>query len=92
MGNLVGDNVKNFSKKTVIAVAAVVFVLLVIAIVGKHTSTKSIANNFDLSTDKKNSDEPLTDTTFALDTFITVSIYNGGDENILKESLEFIRN
>jgi len=92
MGNLVGDNVKNFSKKTVIAVAAVVFVLLVIAIVGKRTSTKSIANNFDLSTDKKSSDEPLTDTTFALDTFITVSIYNGGDENILKESLEFIRN
>ena len=81
---------KNFNKKTIIAVLAIVVILAIIAIAGKNSSMKSVANNFDLSFDKK-SDEPLTDTTFALDTFITVTIYHGGDENVLKDSLDFIR-
>ena len=81
---------KNFNKKTIIAVLAVVVILAIIAIAGKNSSMKSVANNFDLSLDKK-SDEPLTDTTFALDTFITVTIYHGGDKNVLKDSLDFIR-
>lgn len=81
---------KNFNKKTVIAVIVVIVVLVIIAIVGKNGSMRSVANNFDLSLDK-NSDEPLTDTTFALDTFITVTIYHGGDETVLKDSLDFIR-
>ena len=83
---------KQFNKKNIIAIAMVVFVLLIIAILGKRTNSKAIANNFDFSIDKNKNDEPLTDTTFALDTFITVSIYNGGDENVLKESMQFIRN
>ena len=83
---------KQFNKKNIIAIAIVVFVLLIIAILGKRTNPKAIANNFDFSIDKNKNDEPLTDTTFALDTFITVSIYNGGDENVLKESMQFIRN
>ena len=83
---------KQFNKKNIIAIAVVVFVLLIIAILGKRTNPKAIANNFDFSIDKNKNDEPLTDTTFALDTFITVSIYNGGDENVLKESMQFIRN
>ena len=83
---------KQFNKKNIIAIAVVVFVLLIIAILGKRTNPKAIANNFDFSIDKNKGDEPLTDTTFALDTFITVSIYNGGDENVLKESMQFIRN
>ena len=70
---------KQFNKKNIIAIAMVVFVLLIIAILGKRTNPKAIANNFDFSIDKNKNDEPLTDTTFALDTFITVSIYNGGD-------------
>ena len=83
---------KQFNKKNIIAIAVVIFVLLIIAILGKRTNSKAIANNFDFSIDKNKNDEPLTDTTFALDTFITVSIYNGGDENVLKESMQFIRN
>ena len=83
---------KKFNKKTVIVVAAVIIGLFVLAIAGKNTSMKSVANNFDLTLDKKNSEEPLTDTTFSLDTFITVSIYEGGNEDILKGSMEFIRN
>lgn len=78
------------NKKTVAAVAAVLVILVIISLAVKKKNTNSVANNFNLATDKKN-DEPLTDTTFALDTFITVSIYNGGDENILKESIDFIR-
>ncbi|MBF1010912.1 MAG: FAD:protein FMN transferase [Lachnoanaerobaculum sp.] len=81
---------KNFNKKTIIAVLAIVVILAIISIAGKNSSMKSVANNFDLSLDKK-SEEPLTDTTFALDTFITVTIYHGGDENVLKDSLDFIR-
>ena len=83
---------KQFNKKNIIAIAMVVFVLLIIAIIGKRTNPKAIANNFDFSIDKNKNNEPLTDTTFALDTFITVSIYNGGDENVLKEAMQFIRN
>ena len=35
-------------------------------------------------------EEPLTDTSFALDTFISVTLYAGGDEAVLRQSLEKI--
>ena len=48
---------KQFNKKNIIAIAVVVFVLLIIAILGKRTNPKSIANNFDFSIDKNKGDE-----------------------------------
>ena len=44
---------KNFNKKTLIAVLAIVVILAIIAIAGKNSSMKSVANNFDLSLDKR---------------------------------------
>ena len=82
---------KGINKKTVIIITAVVIILAILAIFGKNKENKLLANNFDLSTDKSKNGEPLTDTTFALDTFITVSLYEGGDEEVLKESISLIR-
>ena len=62
---------KNFNKKTLVAVLAIVVILVVIAIAGKNSSMKSVANNFDLSLDKK-SDEPLTYTMAVMKMYLKI--------------------
>ena len=69
---------KDINKKTIIAIAAILIFFVTLAAVGKNRGGKVY-------------DEPLTDTTFALDTFITVSLYQGGDEEVLKKSISLIR-
>lgn len=82
---------KGINKKTATVIVIILVFLVVLALIGNNTDKKSLANIFNLTNDKKVYEEPLTDTTFALDTFITVSLYQGGNEEVLKKSISLIR-